>query len=237
MTGLILAAGKGSRLGDHTTDTPKSLLKLDDSKTLLDYNIDILRKLDLDQLYIVTGFNAQKIEDHVAGQAVKTIYNPFWNQCNVLGSLYMALPYLKDDFLFLHADTLVGFEAWEKLFYHEGDIVMPYKRKTCGEEEMKVRLDGHGSLLEVNKTMAANKADGEFLGIAKFSGTVISYLNETAKKLFKTGKLDFYMEAAVEEAIKDCKNVKAFDIGNTQFIEVDFEEDYMLAMESFGTML
>ena len=192
-----------------------------------------MEKLGVEKIYIVTGFNAEKIEQHVKDKNIQCIYNPFWNCCNVLGSLYMALPYLNDDFLFLHADTLVGIEAWEKLYSFEGDIVMPYKRKVCGEEEMKVFLDKDGNLLEVNKTMEGAKADGEFLGIAKFSESIISYLKNTAGKLFKTGKLDFYMEAAVEQAIQDKKNVKAFDIGETKFIEVDFEEDYMLARQTF----
>lgn len=233
MIGVILAAGKGSRLGNHTTDTPKSLLKLNTEQTLLDYNIDVLEKLKVNKMYIVTGFNAGKIEQHVKDKNIGCIYNPFWNCCNVLGSLYMALPHIDDDFLFLHADTLVGFEAWERLYVHDGDIVMPYKRKVCGEEEMKVMLDEAGNLLEVNKTMDASKADGEFLGIAKFSKSIIPYFKAAADKLFKTGRLDFYMEAAVEEAISDKKNVKAFDIGTAKFIEVDFEEDYLLAQKTF----
>ncbi|MGC4235763.1 MAG: phosphocholine cytidylyltransferase family protein [Niabella sp.] len=233
MTGVILAAGKGSRLGNHTSDTPKSLLKLNDDQTLLDYNIAVLKKLGIEKIYIVTGFNSGKIEEHVKSDQIECVFNPFWNSCNVLGSLYMVLPYINDDFLFLHADTLVGFEVWEKLFSHEGDIVMPFKRKICGEEEMKVRLDNTGNLLEVNKTMDEKNADGEFLGIAKFSESITPYIKEVSEQLFKTGRLDFYMEAAVEEAIKDKKGVKAFDIGEAKFIEVDFEEDYLLAQKTF----
>lgn len=233
MIGVILAAGKGSRLGGHTADTPKSLLKLNDTQTLLDYNIEVLEKLNVEKIYIVTGFNSSKIEDHVKGTSIECIFNPFWNCCNVLGSLYMTLPYIENDFLFLHADTLVGFEVWEKLFSYEGDIVMPFKRKICGEEEMKVKLDEQGNLLQVNKTMDEKDADGEFLGIAKFSKNIVPYIREASDRLFKTGRLDFYMEAAVEEAIRDKRDIKAFDIGDAKFIEVDFEEDYLMAQKVF----
>ena len=234
MIGVILAAGKGSRLGNHTTDLPKSLLQLNDNGTLLDYNILALQKLNVDHIVIVTGFNTQMIEDHVKKyNNVNCIYNPFWNTCNVLGSLYMALQQVTDDFLFLHADTLVEYSAWEKLKHAHGDIVMPYKRKECGEEEMKVIIDAEGRLIEINKTMEGTVADGEFLGIAKFSSAIIPFITATAKKLFMTGKLDFYMEAAVQIAIDEKRDVRVFDIEDANFVEVDFEADYLLAKDIF----
>ena len=58
MIAVILAAGKGSRLGDKTNDLPKSLLPLNENETLLDYNLDILNKLNINKIFIVTGFKA-----------------------------------------------------------------------------------------------------------------------------------------------------------------------------------
>ena len=128
MKGVILAAGKGSRLGNYTTDLPKSLLPLNDKgDTLLDYNLNILKKFNLESIIVVTGFNSNKIEEHIvenfAGK-VEIVYNPFWDNCNVLGSLYMALNSINDDFLFLHADTLADFKIWEELVAVKGDMVL-----------------------------------------------------------------------------------------------------------------
>lgn len=235
MIAVILAAGKGSRLKGHTTEKPKSLLPLNDKVTLLDYNINMLNSLGVSKILIVTGFQSEKIEQHVSKYSnITCVYNPFWNQCNVLGSLYMAIPYIDADFLFLHADTLVGPEAWKTLKAHGGDIVMPYKRKVCGEEEMKVILSKEGRLVEINKTMNAADAEGEFLGIAKFSVSILSGFKKISAALFKTGKLDFYMEAAVQEGINGGMDIRAFEIGDSPFIEVDFEEDYMTARRIFG---
>ncbi|GAB3911467.1 phosphocholine cytidylyltransferase family protein [Mucilaginibacter boryungensis] len=234
MIGVIMAAGKGSRLGNHTTDLPKSLLKLNDSGTLLDYNIAILQKLNVDSIEIVTGFNTQKVEDHVRKYSkVNCVYNPFWSTCNVLGSLYIALQKINDDFLFLHADTLVEYSVWEKLMHASGDIVMPYKKKECGEEEMKVVIDAAGRLVEINKTMEGTAADGEFLGIAKFSSSIIPFITKASKELFMTNNLDFYMEAVVQIAINKQLDVRAYDIQDADFIEVDFEADYLLAKQMF----
>jgi choline kinase len=235
MIGVILAAGKGSRLGNYTTELPKSLLPLNENKTLLDYNIDTLEKLGVSKIFVVTGFQSDKIVRHLNDRPrVEFILNPFWDYCNVLGSLYMALPYIQDDFLFAHADTLVEMDVWEKLVVHEGSMVLPYTKKVCGEEEMKVRLDRDGNLLAIDKIMDSRLADGEFLGIAKFSKETLRYILDTSKTLFTNGVLNHYMEAVVQIAIDEGKDVRSFDIGSSRFIEVDFEEDYITAKNLFG---
>ena len=238
MIAVILAAGKGSRLGEYTTDLPKSLLPLNaGNKTLLDYNIQVLSRFDLKKVYVVTGFNSHKIEKHLSGnQSIEIIYNPFWDCCNVLGSLYMALDTMNDDFLFLHADTLAVPEIWEELIEIKGDFVLPYERKRCGEEEMKV-LVRNGKLLEISKQINPEDADGEFLGIAKFSKSTIPYFKDTASNLFKTGSLNQYMESVIQAVISDETdfNIIPYDIKDKAFVEVDFEEDYQRAKMLFGS--
>jgi choline kinase len=236
MIGVVLAAGKGSRLGNYTTDLPKSLLPLNDNNdTLLDYNLILLNKFKLDKIIVVTGFNSDIIEEHIKKyDKTEVVYNPFWNHCNVLGSLYMALKNINDDFLFLHADTLADRAIWDILIKSKGQMVLPFERKQCGEEEMKVLLKDN-KVIQITKEMDADIADGEFLGIAKFDKSTISYFKKTAERLFKKGELNHYMESVIQEAINDNKfEINAMDILHHNFVEVDFEEDYLRAKKEFG---
>lgn len=235
MIGVILAAGKGSRLGKYTEDLPKSLLPLNDNNTLLDYNLSILEKLGLERIIIVTGFNSEKIESHTAhNDLVEIVYNPFWNHCNVLGSLYMALDKINDDFLFLHADTLAEFDIWERLVSHSGDMVLPYERKLCGEEEMKISFE-NGQINKISKQINPQDSIGEFLGIALFRKNTLPHFKYSAESYFKAGKLHEYMEAAIQHAIEEDKfDIQTLDIMESNFVEVDFEEDYLRAKQEFG---
>ncbi|MEP1305333.1 MAG: phosphocholine cytidylyltransferase family protein [Balneola sp.] len=236
MIAIILAAGRGSRLGNFTDDRPKSLLPLKEDTTLLDYNINVLNKLGVKKIFIITGYKNEMIEAKVAGHDnIECIFNPFWDTCNVLGSFYLSFPFIEDDFFFLHADTIVDYSAWEKLQSHKGEVILPYKQKICGEEEMKVSHDKNGRLKEINKTMLGEKADGEFLGIAKFSISMIEYLGKTSKALFKEKGLNLYMEEIISEAINTKINIQTFEIGESKFVEVDFSEDYELAIKRFGS--
>lgn len=237
MIAVIMAAGKGSRLGSYTTNLPKSLLPLNDSgKTLLDYNLNILDSIGIKRILLVTGFNSALLEQHTSSnKKVEIIYNPFWNHCNVLGSLYMALDHIKEDFLFLHADTLADAKIWQMLVHSDGDMVLPFERKKCGAEEMKVVLDDKNGLLDITKEVDPAKSQGEFLGIAKFSKKSIGYFKERAEELFKEGNLNHYMESVVQSAIKHKEiAIKVMDILDHKFVEVDFEEDYVRAKNLFG---
>jgi len=237
MIGLIMAAGKGSRLENLTEDTPKSLLELSKGFTLLDYNLKVLEQAGIKKILVVVGFEYEKIEAKVKEYSnldITTIYNPFWDCCNVLGSLYTAFPYLEDDFLFLHADTLVDESIWKQLIKSDEKMVLPYQRKKCGEEEMKVVLDSDGNIKRITKEIDPQIVDGEFLGIAKFAKDSIGFLEQTAKELFSKEGLNLYMEAAIEVAIKKGLTVSSFDIGSAKFVEVDFKADLDIAREKFG---
>ena len=133
----------------------------------------------------------------------------------------------------MHADTLVDRDVRVRLAKQPASIVLPYVSKQCGEEEMKIRIDGHGRISEINKTMDPQLAKGEFLGIAKFKAVMIPFFQRTAEKLFKSGKLNQYMEEVLQHAISSHFEIDVFDIGNADFVEVDFPEDYELAKEVF----
>lgn len=235
MTAIILAAGRGSRMENYTANLPKSLLRLHNKKTILDYNISMMTELGVQEIYIVVGYKYEKIINHIKHHKnVSFIYNPFWNNCNVLGSFFQAFPFMHKDTLFLHADTLVELEIWDKLLKIDSDIVLPYKSKKCGDEEMKVYFDNFGKLKSISKTQNNESAKGEFLGIAKFNKRILPYIKRVGSRILMKGNFNSYMEVVIEEAIKDKKDISTFDIGESKFVEVDFEEDYNKACELFS---
>lgn len=63
MYALILAGGKGERLGDYTKDTPKPMV-LVDGKPMIERQIEHLKQYDTSNFVIATGFQAHKIRDY-----------------------------------------------------------------------------------------------------------------------------------------------------------------------------
>jgi len=240
MRAVILAAGKGSRLGNLTNDTPKSMLKLNENHTLLSYSIMQLSEAGIESIILVSGYQSQKIEDYARELAkmylipIEIIFNPFWDHCNVLGSFYLSLEAINDDFIFLHADTLFSREVVDELVASMSDACLAVDLKQCGEEEMKVWLNGN-KVKRITKSDIGHEADGEFVGIAKFSSSMIAYFREESRAIFKSGTLDSYMEEVLDNGLrKDSLLVDYFDVSEYATIEVDFIKDLELAQSMFS---
>ena len=85
MKAIILAAGKGERLMPLTSDTPKSLLELENGTTLLESQLITINKTVIDKVVIVTGNLTEKIESKVQRYSkeynidIQIVYNPFFD--------------------------------------------------------------------------------------------------------------------------------------------------------------
>ena len=227
MQAIIMAAGKGSRLGNLTGGKPKSFVEIRGRK-LIEYNLSLLQKYHVDEIIIVTGYQCEAFEELTANEKnIRLIFNPFYEMVNVLGSFYMGMEALHDDFIYLHADTLCEPAIFEKMVRLEGDIVLPVDYKQCDEEAMKVRSK-NGQIVQITKQMPVDEAEGEFIGMAAFRKEVIPALKEKTKQLMKEKAFTDYFESAIQRLIDDKEDfrLKAVSTDGAFWAEIDFWEDY-----------
>lgn len=237
MQAIVMAAGKGSRLGSLTEDKPKSLLEIK-GKTLLDINLSMLHRYGIWDITIVTGFQDEKIMEAAKGiPGISFVYNPFYEFTNVIGSYYMGMKNLHDDFIYLHADTICDTGIFDELLRSDGEIVLPIDTKPCDEEAMKVRTE-NGKIVEITKQMPTDMATGEFIGIAKIKKNVIDDLNTSTVGVLRDKIFKSYFEGALQRVIEMKKyDVKMIKTGGRFWGEVDFLEDYEKAMENISSTL
>ncbi len=237
MQAIIMAAGKGTRLGAFTENTPKCLLRIK-GKRLIDINLAVLHRFGIWDITIVTGFQDRKISEAVGEiPGIRLVYNPFYEFTNVLGSYYMGMKYLHDDFLYLHADTICEAGIFCDLLRNDGDVALPVDGGSCDDEAMKVRLEG-GRVAEITKQMPGEKAFGEFVGIAKIRKNVIETLNQAAEELLRGRNFSSYFEAALQKVIDTGKyDFRLIETGGRFWREIDFPEDYEKAANNINTDL
>lgn len=105
---VVLAAGRGTRLGALTDDTPKPLLEVAGA-SLISHVLEGIRSAGIHEVVVVTGYRSADIEDHVWGFAGLSIR--FARQEAPRGTahaLEVASSYLRDRmFLFAWGDILV----------------------------------------------------------------------------------------------------------------------------------
>lgn len=86
MNVLILAAGRGSRLGDLTSSRPKVLSSFR-NRTLFDWHIENVISIDPElRISVVVGYKREQFVD----RRVSYIYNPLWESKNIGSSLMAA---------------------------------------------------------------------------------------------------------------------------------------------------
>lgn len=226
MQAIIMAAGKGSRLGSLTAGKPKSFVEIK-GKKLIEYNLKLLEKYGVDEIIIVTGYQCEAFEELMRDMKnVKFAYNPFYEMVNVLGSFYMGMDMLNDDFIYLHADTICEPKIFENLVRLESDVILPVDYKICDDEAMKVRSE-NGQVVQITKQMPNELADGEFIGMAAFKKKVIPALKEKTKQLMKEKAFTEYFESAIQRLIDEEKfDIRTVSTDGAFWAEVDFIEDY-----------
>jgi len=232
MQAIIMAAGKGSRLGELTKDKPKSFLEIK-GKKLIEYNIEMLHKYGITDIIIVIGYRDQDFVELTKDiQGIRLVYNPFYEMVNVLGSFWVAQDELVDDFIYMHADTICAESIFESLLEVDGDIVLPVDLKPCDDEAMKVKVDGE-YVVQITKNMPCGESAGEFIGIAKVKKGVLKDLKEESTQLMREKEFSSYFEAAVQRIInKEKYLIKKIDTRNAFWAEIDFEEDYINAKQN-----
>lgn len=237
MQAIILAAGKGSRLGELTNGKPKSFVEIC-GKKLIEYNLDMLLKYGIDDITIVTGYMSEEFEKLLSDRKeIRFCYNPFYDITNVLPSFWFGQENLYDDFIYIHADTLCDTDIFEALLKQEGDIILSVDFGDCNEEAMKVKLEGK-EIKHINKTMDPKLSDGEFIGIAKISKKCVPTVKTVTNKIMKEQKFSSFFEVALQEIIdKNLCKITAVPTNGKFWCEIDFKEDYEIAKEKISDNL
>ena len=127
MKGVILAAGKGTRLRPLTLETPKPMLLLD-GKPMLDYVLEGFRAAGVADVALVTGYLAEKIEGHYGDGAALGMNLTYRRQREQLGTghaVNLVRDYTGDEpFLLCWSDIMCGVGEYPALraFHDAGDF-------------------------------------------------------------------------------------------------------------------
>ncbi len=237
MQAIIMAAGKGSRLGALTAGKPKSFAEIK-GKKLIEYNLQLLQRYGIEEIIIVVGYQWEAFEELTRDMAnVRLVYNPFYEMVNVLGSFFMGMEALHDDFIYLHADTLCEPAIFEKMIELGADAVLPVEYGSCNEEAMKVRSE-NGRLAQITKQMPLEVAEGEFIGMASFRKEVLPALKAKTRQLMKEKEFAAYFESAIQRLIdEEDFRIETVSTEGAFWAEIDFVEDYEKAVREIPESL
>lgn len=231
MRGIILAAGRGLRLNGKTGNTPKCLIEIG-GITLLERQIQTLRACGIDDIVVVVGYEAERVRQACDSQ-VHFVENERFDTTNSLYSLWLTRHLLLDGFIVLNSDVLFHPQLLADLIttVYDDVLLIAYHNQqttTLGDEEMKVTVRG-GCVVDISKTMGVQDADGENVGMVKFSSSGAKLLVQQMDELIAAGCLrDWAPRAFREFAV--LRSLHVISTRGFPWIEIDFPEDYRRAV-------
>jgi L-glutamine-phosphate cytidylyltransferase len=176
MRAVILAAGRGSRLGHLGADRPKCLVEFA-GKPLIERQIAALRRGGVDEIGVVRGYRAEMID--LPG--LSYFLNQRWAETNMVMSLTTAAAWLRSGpAIVSYGDIFYRSELVRGLADAPGQMVISYDRDwrrlwtrrfvdPLADAET-FRIDAGGRLLEIGgRTTRIDEIQGQYMGLFKFT--------------------------------------------------------------------
>lgn len=179
---IIVAAGRGRRLGRETDELPKCMVEVA-GRPILHWQLDALAAAGADDVVIVRGYRGDRIDP--GRRTVRFVDNADWESNNILASLLCARAELAGGFFFSYADIVYRAEVTRavRAAAGAGEIVLAidrawrdaYEGRTLhpvAEAELAlVDPGGEGGLADRvrrvgKRAVAEGSAAGEFIGLA-----------------------------------------------------------------------
>ena len=234
MKAIILAAGRGSRLGDLTETKPKCLTELL-GKTLLDWQIQALIESGIKDIGIVRGYKKDKINI----EGVSYFDNDNWNKTNMVMSLYTASEWLERyDCIISYSDIVYNKNIINFLKNSTREIAITYNTNWLElwnarfanplSDAETFKVDDDGRIIEIGKkAKSLEEIKGQYMGLIKIKPDgwkkakclIDSLSDEERNKLDMTSLLNKLIDEKVD----------IFGLGTDDlWLEVDSQEDLML---------
>lgn len=242
MRAVILAAGRGGRLSGVIGEHPKCLARVGD-RTLLERQIDALRRAGIDAITVVGGYGIDQVR-RVCPHGVSLAFNDDVAGTNSLYSLWLVREQLFGGFLVLNCDVLFHQRLLDDLLTARAEDALLVDSRTdgpaLGDEEMKVCVR-RGLVTAISKTLADAETDAENVGIGRFGPDGARLLVQLMDDLLAGGARRDWLPRAFA-AFAAIRPLRAVDTRGLPWIEIDFPEDYwracsdvLPAIEGHGT--
>lgn len=245
MKALILAGGRGKRLGEITQDQNKCLIETG-GRPLIEYSLMSVAKTDISEIVIVVGYKAEEIQkvigNNYGGKSIKYVFQP--EQKGLVNAIECAKEAIGgEDFMLMLGDELMSNVK------HQEMIDKYYNEKvfsTCGV----VKVDDESL---ISKTYAIQEKDEKIIELIekpdiekiKTSGLVMRNIMGTGNCIFSNEIFSYIPKTPINQnrgekelpdliktAIIDGKTVKSFLICD-QYFNVNIKEEIDSAKSYF----
>ena len=240
MRAIIIAAGRGSRLGEITENVPKPLVEVN-GESILGRQIFLFKQLGIDDIVVITGYKREKI----IFKDVNYVVNHLYSSTEQLFSLMRARNFLSGELIVTFGDIIYDQEILNQMISEKGDLVLAFEKNW--KESYANRSDNpaiysdfaHIKNKKVNKFFTNLDDESfdtddvvEFIGMMKLSSNIT--------EVFLTQYLEIEKEAEKLKIISFLEMLRSSGVDmSTYFVknkwcEIDTPQDLEIARSVFS---
>ncbi|MEN0106256.1 MAG: phosphocholine cytidylyltransferase family protein [Pseudomonas sp.] len=223
-TAVILAAGRGQRLGPAGVEKPKGFMQFG-ANPIIQESVEKLLEQGISRIILVVGHLASYYEAFAAQYPgiIELVYNPDFDRSGSMNSLFRARELINEDFLLLESDLVYERRALPAVLSAQGDSVLLVSGATGSNDEVYVEVQGT-QLLNLSKQRAQLTGEvlGELVGITRITLECFGHMCRHAESVFRDTLLLEYEQAVVAAARQ--VSVSCYLMDDLQWSEIDTEE-------------
>ena len=214
---VILAAGKGSRLGEGA----KCLCEIG-GRPLIEHQLHALASIGITSIGMVVGFEQERIRE-IVGERATFIVNERFAETNSLYSFMLARSWVRGDLVVLNSDVLFHPDMIRMLRGRHKNGLLFDSRSGADPEEMKVAVRGN-RLDMMSKALPPHRTRGENVGILSLDRHTARYAFGVATRLVARGGDRDWLASAINRTARRHP-FRCVDVAGLPWTEIDFPED------------
>ena len=246
---VVLAAGRGSRLGAVAQERPKWLLEVG-GRTIAERQlaaVELVRERAPEAIAstsVVTGHAAAAIERFLAGRdggRVATLHNPDYAGINNWYSVLLALRALAEvrdgrvvivnGDLYAEPEWLASFLAEAAATRHESLVGVDCERRLTDESMKVATREGPPEVVDAIGKVGVEPAIGEYVGLLMARGSVLAAFRERLEGFVdRPERADEWYERAVGLTAAEGVPWVVHPTPNSRWVEIDDDGDLAAAV-------
>ncbi len=184
MKAIILAAGQGLRLRPLTDHYPKCMVEYK-GKQIIDYILETMRSVGLNDIAIVKGYRA----DVLIKEGTKSFINDRYDVTNMVTTLFCSEGFWDEDLIISYADIIYEPKVLEALIADSADfsVVVDKDWKSLWEKRMEdpladaetLKINDKGFIKELGKKPKGYEdIEGQYIGLIKIRKQIIQEIRD-----------------------------------------------------------
>lgn len=224
-----MAAGLGTRFGQHTERIPKGLIEFG-GVSMVERSVKTLLDCGITRIIIGTGYLKEKYEELAKTYPqIECVFSERYAETNSMYTLYNCREVVgKDDFLLLESDLVFEHMAITTLLENENPNIMLITPITKFQDQYYVEYDANHQLTMCSTVKTELDAKGELVGIHKLSNVFYKEMcADYATKLVEKPKLGYEYELL--SMAQGGSDVYVLNVAGLYWYEIDDPEDLAFA--------